>query len=56
MFRRMQRLYMQVPVKPIPLSKYRAVLYELFSPFILTAVVRLAPLRNAIARRYQNSL
>ena len=56
MLRQKQRLYMKVPIKPIPLSKYRAVLYDICSPLILTAVVHLAPLRNALARRYQNKM
>ena len=48
------RLYSQHRQLRIPLAKYRTVGYDLLSPLMLFAVVRIAPLRRALWLRHGN--
>ena len=48
------RLYGQHRQQSIPLAKYRTVGYDLVSPLVLLAVVRIAPLRRALWLRHGN--
>lgn len=48
------RLYRLNRREPIPWPKYRTVVYDLVTPLALWAVVRLAPLRQALHARHVN--
>ena len=49
------RLYASGRPSSIPLSKYRTVGYDLAAPVAVYAVMRLAPLRQALWRRFRNT-
>ena len=48
------RLYRLHRSEPIPSTKYRTVGYDLVTPFVLYAVIRVAPLRRALRARHIN--
>lgn len=48
------QLYRSHRSEPVPWAKYRTVGYDLITPFVLYAVIRLAPLRRALRARHIN--